>query len=149
MSKRVCAIAGIVLLSTPGMGTAKDRLEPRVQAMLACEAIAANDARLQCFDQALAALKQGMAAGSVVVEEKKAPVALGGVIKASGTSGDDRFWVEFENGDRWALVTEKGRRGPPPAGSTLKLKKTFFGNYWASGPKWSESEADFLGHKAQ
>jgi hypothetical protein len=146
MPMRAWAIAGTALLFVPGIAAAKDKLEPRVQAMLECEAMSADDARLQCYDQAMAAFKQAMAQGSVVVKEKAAPMALGGIIKASGQSGSNRYWVEFENGDRWALMPTKSRRGPPAPGSTARLSRTLMGNYYFSGPNWPQTEARFLGH---
>ena len=146
MSKRAWVIAGTALLFGPSIAVAKDKLEPRMQAMLACEAVSSNDARLQCYDQAMSAFRQAMARGSVVVKEKDAPTSLGGVIKASGQSGSNRYWVEFENGDRWALTPTKSRRGPPAPGSTAKLSRTLMGNYYFSGPNWPQTEARFLGH---
>ena len=146
MSMRAWVIAGVPLLCVPSIAVAKDKLEPRVQAMLACEAVSSNEARLQCYDQAMSAFKQAMAQGSVVVKEKDAPITLGGVIKASGQSGSNRYWVEFENGDRWALMPTKSRRGPPAPGSTAKLSRTLMGNYYFSGPNWPQTEAKFLGH---
>lgn len=145
MSKRVGLIAGIVLLLVPSAAAAKEDLEPRMQAVLACEAISSSEARLQCFDQAILPLKQAMSRGSLVLKEKKGPLALGGVVKASGKSGDKRYWVQLDNGERWSIITAKDRRDAPTPGTTLRLKKTFFGNYWVSGPKWPESEATFLG----
>jgi len=146
MSRRVVTIAGIVLLAAPTIAAAKDKLEPRVQAMLACEPITSNEARLQCYDQAILPLKQALSRGSMVLKEDKGPWALEGVVKASGKSGENRFWVVLENGDRWAIVTAKARREAPTSGTNLKLKKTFFGNYWVTGTGWPESEAEFLGH---
>jgi hypothetical protein len=87
-----------------------------------------------------------MSQGSVVVKENKAPVTLGGVVKASGTSGANRFWVELENGDRWALLPGKTRRAPPAPGTTVKVSRTLMGSYYLSGPNWPQSEAQFLGH---
>lgn len=146
MPTRLSSIAGVLLLALPATASAAEKSDPRLQAILACETVSASDARLNCYDAAIAALKPALAQGKVVLEEKKGPLAMEGVVKASTKSASNRFLVEFENGDRWDLVTVKPRRAGPPVGSTLKLKKTFFGNYWASGPKWSESEADFLGH---
>jgi hypothetical protein len=145
MSKRVAAIVGIVLLSAPGMAVAKEKFDPRVQAMLTCEAIKSSEARLQCYDQAMAALRPALVQGAVIVKEKKAPVARGGVIQASGRTGDENFWVVLENGDRWALRTPGYHRDPPATGMTVKIRRTFMGSYWLSGTKWPESEADYLG----
>ena len=144
MSKRVSAMAGIALLSVPSVAAAKEDVEPRMQAVLACEAIAANEARLQCFDQAILPLKQAMSRGSLILKEKKGPTALGGVVKASGKSGVSRYWVQLDNGERWSIQTAKDRRDPPKPGTALRMKKTFFGNYWVSGPGWPESEGTFV-----
>jgi hypothetical protein len=146
MSKRVITVAGIFLLSAPAMAAAKDTLEPRVQAMMACESISPREARLDCYDHSMVALKQVMAGGNMVLAEKKGPWALEGVVKASGQSGATRYWVVFENGDRWTINTAKTRRRAPQQGTTLKLKRTPLRNYWISGPDWSESEAEFVGH---
>lgn len=144
MSKRVCLIAGMVLIVVPSVAAAKDDMEPRMQAVLACEAISANEARLQCFDQAILPLKQAMSRGSLVLQEKKGPAALGGVVKASGKSGAARYWVVLDNGERWSIATAKDRRDAPKPGTALRMKKTFFGNYWVSGPGWPESEGTFV-----
>ena len=144
MSKGVALVAGIVLLSLPSVVAAKDEMEPRMQAVLACEAISANEARLHCFDQAILPLKQAMSRGSLVLKEKKGPAALGGVVKASGKSGASRYWVLLDNGERWSIETAKDRRDAPKPGTPLRMKKTFFGNYWVSGPGWPESEGTFV-----
>lgn len=146
MSRLLGAIIGIVLLSAPGVAAAKDELEPKVQAILACESVSPDDARLQCYDRSIPALKQALTRGNMVLREKKGPSSLEGVVKASGRSGENRYWVVFENGDRWQTITKNPRRETPRPGTRLRLKKTLFGNYWLSGPGWPESEADFIGH---
>ncbi|MEO8547951.1 MAG: hypothetical protein ABI422_06240 [Sphingomicrobium sp.] len=129
------------------MAAAKDKLEPRVQSLLACESISSGEARLQCYDRSIVPFKQALSHGNVVLKENKGPRALEGLVKASGKSGEKRFWVVFENGDRWELSTQPDRRAPPRVGTTLTLRKTMiFGNYWMKGPGWRESEATFLGH---
>ena len=144
MARRVGLVAGAALLVVPSVAAAKEDLEPRMQAVLACEGITANDARLQCFDQAILPLKQAMTRGSLVLKEKKGPAALGGVVKASGKSGANRYWVLLDNGERWSIQTAKDRREAPKPGTPLRMTKTFFGNYWVSGPGWPESEGTFV-----
>ena len=144
MSKRVSLVAGIALIAVPSAAAAKENMEPRMQAVLACEAITANEARLQCFDQAILPLKQAVSRGSLVLKENKGPAALGGVVKASGKSGAARYWVVLDNGERWSIETAKDRRDAPKPGTALRMKRTFFGNYWVSGPGWPESEGKFL-----
>ena len=146
MSKRVGAITAIVLLSAPATATAKDKLEPRVQTMLECKSISANDERLQCYDRSIGALQEGLAQGNVELKEQKAPMASEGIIKASGRSGDGRYWIVLENGDRWALSIEEYRRDVPRPGTPVKLKRTLMGSYWLTAPNWPESEAVFMGH---
>ena len=146
MRKRVGAIAAIVLLSVPAVAAAKDKLDPRAEAMLACSSVSANEERLQCYDRTIATLKQALAQGNVVLKEKKGPLAQEGIVKASGRSGEESFWIVLENGDRWAITIAEYRRDPPPPGTHVKLKRTIMGNYWLTAPKWPESEAVFLGH---
>jgi hypothetical protein len=136
-----------VLLSMPANAMAKDKPEPRVQAILACGSISSNEERLRCYDQSIVPLKEALSRGSMVLKEKKAPLALEGLVKSSGHWGGSSLWVLLENGDRWQIQPTKSHRDPPPPGSTVKLKRTLMGTYWISGPKWPESEAEFLGHE--
>jgi hypothetical protein len=147
MSKRAGIIAAIVLLSVPTLAVAKDKPERRVQALLACQSITASDARLACYDQAMSSLKQAIAQGTMVLKEKNAPLAMEGVVKASGQWGGSSNWVLLDNGDRWSIQPSKARRDPPPPGTPVKLKKTWMGTYWMSGQKLPETEAEFLGHE--
>ena len=147
MSKRVGTILALVLTSVPAIAMAKDKPDARVQAILACESISVNEERLRCYDQSIIPLKQALARGSMVLKEKKAPLAFVGVVKASGHWGGSSSWVLLENGDRWSIEPSKSRRDPPPAGTAVKVKRTLVGTYWMSGPKLPETEADFLGHE--
>ena len=81
MPKRLSLLAGLVLLSVPTLALAKDKPEKRVQALLACQSIAASDARLACYDQAMSSLKEAIAQGTMVLKEKNAPLALEGTVK--------------------------------------------------------------------
>lgn len=148
MPKRLSFLAGLVLLSVPTLALAKDKPEKRVQALLACQSIAASDARLACYDQAMSSLKEAIAQGTMVLKEKNAPLALEGTVKDSGHWGGSSLWVLLDNGDRWSIQPSKARRDPPPPGTAVKLKKTFMGTYWMSGQKLPETEAQFLGHES-
>ncbi|MEO7365487.1 MAG: hypothetical protein ABIW03_04130 [Sphingomicrobium sp.] len=146
MSKLVTKMIAMALVAMPAMAVAKDGLDPRVQSLLVCESISSAEARLQCFDQSIIPLKQALSRGRVVLKENDGPGSLGGVVTASGKSAEKRFWVLFENGDRWQINTQPDRRKAPPVGITLKIQRTLFGNYWISGPGWSQSEAIFQSH---
>jgi len=148
MSKRLSLVAGIALLAIPTFALAKDKSEPRVQALLACQSITSGDQRLACYDQAMGSLKQALAQGNMVLKEKKAPLAMEGVVKASGYWGGSSTWVLLDNGDRWSIQPSKSRHDPPPPGTAVKLTRTLMGTYWMSGQKLPETEAEFLGHES-
>ncbi len=144
MPRLAAAITAIVLLSVPAMAAAKDKMEPRAQAMLACASLTPDSARLRCYDQSVLALKQALEQGDLVVNEHKQPMAREGLVKASGPMGNNRFWIELESGDRWELDPTSDRDKAPPPGSQIKVRK-FMGAFWASGPGWRDSEAHYLG----
>ena len=148
MSKPFSLFAAIVLLTVPTLAQAKDKPERRVQAFLECQAITANEARLACYDAAMGSLKEAIAQGTMVLKEKNVPLAMEGVVKASGHWGGSSLWVLLDNGDRWSIQPSKARRDPPAPGTAVKLKKTFMGTYWMNGQKLPETEAQFLGHES-
>jgi len=148
MPNLLTATIAISLLALPAAGAAKSELEPRLQAHLACASITPDEARLRCYDQSIVALQQALTRGSVVLKEQKGPRGRDGIVTASGKSGEKRFWVTLDNGDRWTIVTQPDRPAAPPVGSTLKLRRTPLGNFWISGPGWRESEATFVGHES-
>ena len=146
MLKWAVAMTGFGLLATAAGANAKDKLEPRTQAMLACQGIADGTARLQCYDQAMAALREAIDRGAVVVEKNNKPTARQGVVKASREIGDNVFWIELDNGERWKLMPSTRRNGPPQVGSTVKVHKPLYGSgFWIIGPDWDDSRADFQG----
>lgn len=146
MLKWSVAIMGSGLVAIAGGAAAKDKLEPRAQAMLACQGIAANDARLQCYDQAMSALKLAIDQGAVVVEENNKPMARDGIVKVSREVGDNIFLIELDNGERWKLLPSTRRNQPPQVGTTVKVHKPLYGSgFWVVGPDWDDSRADFQG----
>ncbi|WP_395622583.1 hypothetical protein [Sphingomonas daechungensis] len=147
MVKRVAGILAVILLSLPAVAAVKEKPESRVQELLACQAITANEERLACYDRAMGSLKQALSQGTMVLKEKKVPLAMEGVVKASGYWGGSSAWVLLDNGDRWSIQPSKSRREPPPPGTEVKLKRTLMGTYWMSGKKLPETEAEFLGHE--
>jgi hypothetical protein len=138
-------LAAIAMTSVPNVATAKDKLDPRLQSMVACRALTDGTARLQCYDQAMLALNQAVEKGEVRVEATSGPRMLDGVVKASGKEGENRFWIEMENGDRWVLLPKTDRKRPPQPGTRVKIRKTMLDSaYWVSGEGWSESRARFV-----
>lgn len=146
MPRFAAAMTAIVLLSVPTMAGAKDKMEPRAQAMLACASLTPDAARLRCYDQSVLALKQALEQGDLVVNEHKQPMTNEGLIKASGPMGGNRYWMELESGDRWELNPTSDRDQAPRPGTRIKVRK-FMGAYWAAGPGWRDSEAHYLGRR--
>ena len=107
--------------------------------------IAADDARLRCYDQSMAALKEAIDQGSVVLEDR--PKKGEGIVKASGQSGEDRYWIDAQiRRALELLLPTTARRGPPQPGSNVKVRRPFVGSgYWISGPDWEESRAEYVG----
>jgi hypothetical protein len=138
-------LAAIAMMSVPNVAAAKDKVDPRLQSMVACRALTDGTARLQCYDQAMLALNQAVEQGELRVESKRGPRVLGGIVKASGQEGPNRFWMELDNGDRWQLLPTTDRKRPPQPGTRVKIRKTMLDSaYWVWGEGWSESRARFV-----
>ena len=141
----IIGVVGLIALSVANVVAAKDKPDPRLQSMVACRALTDAAARLQCYDQAMLALNQAVEQGELRVEAKSGPRLLGGIVKASGQDGPNRFWMELDNGDRWQLLPTTDRKRPPQPGTRVKIRKTMLDSaYWVSGEGWSESRARFV-----
>jgi hypothetical protein len=143
MMSRFAVPLALMLLAAPTMAAAKDKVEPRMAAMLACVSVASNEARLRCYDQAAAPLRLAVTKGEVAVSQKAGPKELEGVIRAAGAMSDG-YWVEFANGDRWRLLSASAFDEAPPTGVKATLRKGPLGNYWLSAPGMPERRAVFI-----
>ncbi len=144
MLKFALVIIALIGLGSPAIGAAPAKLEPRTRAILACASVAAEDARLRCYDESVVALQQAVGQGDVVLKEKKGPKALGGVVTASGSMGDNRYWIDLDSGERWQLLPTTIRNGAPPKGLKIEVRKGIASNYWISGAGWTSSPARFV-----
>ena len=142
MSRRAALLA-LMLLTAPSMAAAKDKVDPRMAAMLACSSVTPNEARLRCYDQAAAPLRQALNKGEVTLTRKAGPRALEGVIRSAGAMSDG-YWVELANGDRWQILSSSAFDEAPPTGVTATLRKGPLGNYWFSVPDMPERRAVFI-----
>ena len=141
---RCAAPLALMLLAAPAMGAAKDKVEPRMAAMLACGSVASNEARLRCYDAAASTLRKAVSQGEVAIQRKSKPKALEGVIRAAGAMSDNSYWVELVSGDRWQVMSSSPSDEAPAAGATAKLRKGPLGNYWFSTPGLAERRAMFI-----
>ena len=146
MLKAAVALAGLLLLGAPAAGHAQDQMESRTNAMLGCRSIPSDEARLRCYDQAMSSLKEAIDQGGYIFDEDRGAIAREGIIKASGRTGENSFWIELESGDRWNLLPTTPRREPPRPGGNIKVRKSFFSGYWVSAPDWPESRAKYKGN---
>jgi len=133
------------MLSVPTAASAQDAMDQHLQSVMACRSVTPDAARLQCYDRSAATVTQAVEQGELRVEPQKRPRAREGVVKASGPDGENRYWIELENGDRWVLLPTTKRDGPPQPGTRIKVRKSFFDSgYWVSGDGWSEARARFV-----
>ena len=143
MTKILIAAAGVAVLACAGAASAKKGADARVQAAVACTTIAQSDARLRCYDQAMIGLQQVVATASLPDDSE--PLKLEGVIKAAGESGYNRFWVQLDSGDRWAVTANSSSDPVPQIGRKVALKKAMFGSYWFKQSSFPAQRAKYLG----
>lgn len=142
----VPAVAALLLCGAPA--AAKDKLDPRIQAVLGCASVTDPAARLRCFDEKMAALRAAVDAGQLIsAEEASRPYALDGVIRGSGVSGFNRFWVLMDSGDRWLVVANNSRDILPKRGAKVHIRKGLMGAYWFEEANQSDRRAIYLGRE--
>ena len=141
---RLAAPLALMLLAAPAMAAAKDKVDPRMAAMLACGSVAQGEERLRCYDAAAATLRQAVNKGEVALKQKSGPKELEGVIRSAGAIGEDAYWVELANGDRWRVISATPADEAPPTGVMAKLRKGPLGNYWISVPGMTDRRATFI-----
>ena len=150
MHKVAIAVVVLGMLAGSGPANAKEKIDPRIGAAIACTNIAQNDERLRCFDQALAGLKQALASGQLIpADDARKPLVLEGTVKASGLFGFNRFWVELDSGDRWELEwTNRFDQVPPKRGTKVTIKRAAIGGYWVKEVGGSNRRASYLGRRS-
>jgi len=145
MSRSAVALAVLALLGVSENASAQEKLDPLTKAMIACGDVKTDDARLHCYDQTMSSLKNAIDRGEVILDEDRGPITREGIIKTSGQTGENSFWIELESGERWNLIPTTPRRHPPKPGGNIKVRKSFFSGYWVSAPDWPETRARFKG----
>jgi hypothetical protein len=150
MRKLLIATVATGLLAGSGPASAKEKIDPRIGAAIACTNIAQNDERLRCFDQALTGLKQALASGQLIpADDAKKPLVLEGTVKSAGHFGFNRFWVELDSGDRWELEwTNRFDQVPPKRGTKVTIKRAAIGGYWVKEVGGSNRRASYLGRRS-
>lgn len=139
---RLTMIFGAAALLLPGAASAQ-KVDPRLEAVLACPKIADSAQRLACFDSAIAPLRKAAEAGALEARSL-GPKALEARIRAMKQQGYDRMLVQFDNGDRWIFQLE-GNERMPKAGDAVTVKRGALGNWWVKVVKGQTFQAKFLG----
>lgn len=139
-------IAGMVigaaaLLAAPHEAAAQ-KLDPRLEAVLACPRIADTAQRLACFDAAVTPLRQAASSGSLEARSL-GPKALEGKLRATRGQGYGQLLAQLENGDRWLLKLEGNERLPKP-GSDVTIRRGALGNWWFKVANGQTFQARFL-----
>ena len=133
----VLAIAG---LAQPAVA---QRVDPRLQSVLACASISDSAQRLQCYDGAISPLRQAAASGALE-GRSLGPKALEGKIRSMRGQGYDRLLVQLENNDRWLLMLE-GNERLPKAGDPIAATRGALGNWFFKVNDRQTFSAKFLG----
>jgi hypothetical protein len=129
-------------LALPGAAAAQ-KLDSRLEAVLACPGITDAAQRLACFDAAVTPLRQAASSGSLEARSL-GPKSLQGKVRATRGQGYDQLVVQFENGDRWLLKLE-GNERLPKVGVDATLRRGALGNWWFKTANGQTFQARFLG----
>ncbi|HEX8379540.1 MAG TPA: hypothetical protein VF619_03195 [Allosphingosinicella sp.] len=152
--------AGCVALAAAAAASAapKRTLPPAVQELAACRTLAADDARLRCYDAAAAALARAAESGDIVLVDRedvrKTRRSLFGfnVPKLPFFSGDDsaadqqdeitariagahsigngKWIIRLEDGAVWETTEGKAAVRAPRAGNEVTIKRGSLGGYF-------------------
>ena len=150
MRKIAIAVVALGLFAGSAPAMAKEKIDPRIGAAIACANIADNDQRLRCFDQAIAGLKQALSSGQLIpADDARKPLVLEGTVKSAGHFGFNRFWVELDSGDRWELEwSNRFDQVPPKRGTKVTIKRAAIGGYWVKEVGGSNRRASYLGRSS-
>lgn len=135
-------VGGAALLALPGVAAAQ-KLDPRLEAVLACPRLTDPSQRLACFDAAVTPLSKAAASGSLEARSL-GPKALEGKVRATKGQGYNSLLVQLENGDRWVLTLE-GNERLPKVGSDVTIRRGALSNWWFKVAKGQTFQAKFIG----
>lgn len=126
---------------------AKQQVDNKLTAALACTKVAEAQARLACFDRAMADLNKAVKEGTLNIGSDS-PLALTGTIAAAGPSGFKRFWVVMANGDRWSMQAGDAFDEGPRRGSKVTINRAPLSGYWFMEQGAPDRRATFKGRSS-
>lgn len=139
----VGVIVGAVALFTLPSQSVAQKLDPRLEAVLACPRITDAAQRLACFDTAVTPLSKAASSGSLEARSL-GPKSLDDKVRAVRGQGYGQLLVQLENGDRWLLKLE-GNERTPKAGAEVSIRRGALGNWWVKVKNGQTFQARFLG----
>lgn len=138
------------------------RSPEQLQALLQCRAIADSEARLQCYDTAVASLAQATETGAVVVVDRESirrtrrslfglslpnlpflggggddssePSQIEAPIRSARSVDYGKWLITLEDGAVWQTVQQDTRSRDPRTGDTATIRKGSLGSYYISWP---------------
>lgn len=119
------------------------KLDSRLEAVLACPRIVDAAQRLACFDTAVTPLSKAASTGSLEARSL-GPKSLDDKVRAVRGQGFGQLLVQLENGDRWLLKLE-GNERTPKIGADATIRRGALGNWWFKVKNGQTFQARFLG----
>ena len=135
-------IVGVALGATGLQPAAAQKLDPRLETIIACPRITDPAQRLACFDSAVAPLSQAATTGALVARSG-GPTALQGKIRTVRQQGSGRALVQLGNGDRWSLQL-KDNDVLPKVGADVTVRRGALGNWFFKVTNGRTFQASFL-----
>lgn len=151
-------LGALCLVSTPG-GAQSQPSNALVDAVVRCKGEANEQARLRCYDTAVATLAQATASGEIIVVDKEdvrktrrslfgfslpnlpffgrdesqkeeQPEEIEAKIQSVRGLGYGKFLIELDTGARWQTTEGGALAREPKAGEMVKIKKGVMGSYF-------------------
>ena len=160
---RAGAVALTVGLGVAGTSYGVERVasaaSPVIQAVLDCRQTAAADARLACYDAAVARLAQALGAGDLVSfdraqrqevrrqafgfnmpslsifdrgERPEEANSLTAKVQSASRNGEGRWVIVLEGGQVWRQADSMSLARPPRAGSVAVIQRASLGSFMIS-----------------
>jgi hypothetical protein len=160
---RMLTAAALLTATTFATGAAAQEqtgANPLISNLMSCRAMADEQARLRCYDQAAAALGDAAAAGNVVVVDREEvrrtrralfgfslprlpffggdssheeePSEIEGRVESARSAGHGMWAIALEGGALWQTTEGDTRMAPPRPGQTVRIRKAALGSYMLS-----------------
>lgn len=118
------------------------RLDSRLESVLACAKESDPNRRLGCFDAALIPLTKAAESGALE-SRSLGPKSLESRVRAMRRQGYSGLLVQLENGDRWTVALE-GSEIFPEVGESVTVRRGVLGGWWFKAGNGRAFRATFM-----